>query len=203
MKALADLNIDLNSKEVVELLISKLLPGALVERTGTPGFKQRVVGYTKDGEGEFIIITTNDTDGCGWRSFSPSDSVTIQGYEEARKTYSYLEIVAVPDDLADYIEEQVAAMKPRTLDPLGSIFNLNDPRVVEALGILLVGVSTEVGETGPRRVVMEVNGLEAKLSTVEPMSLAQSDPEEREADADADDEPLTCNISELKVFKSY
>ena len=201
MKALEDLNIDLSSKEVAELLISKLLPGALVERTGTPGFKQRVVGYTKDGEGEFIIITTNDTDSCGWCSFSPSDSVIIQGYEEARKTYAYLEIIAVSDDLADYIEEQVATMKPRTLDPLGSIFNLNDPRVVEALGTLLVGVSAEVVATGSRGVITEVNGLEAKLATAEPMSISQSDPGEEETDAD---EGLsTFNIGILKVFKSY
>ena len=201
MKALADLNIDLESKAVVELLISKLLPGALVERKETPGVKQRVVGYNMSGE--HLIITTGEADLFGWAFFSPDDTVTMQGYGEIRKVYAYLEIISVSDDLADYIEEQVATMKPRTLGPLGSIFNLNDPRVVEALGILLVGVSAEVGETGPRRVVMEVNGLEAKLSTEEPMSLAQSDPVEGETDADADDGLLTFNISELKVFKSY
>ena len=207
MKALTDLNIDLDSKEVVELLISKLLPGALVEHKETPGFKQRVIGYRKEEEEgrEYITLTTNDTDSYAWCFFSPSDSVTIQGYEEARKKYVLLGMIAVSDDLADYIEEQVATMKPRVLDPLGSIFNLNDPRVVEALGTLLVGVSAEVGETGSRGVVMEVNGLEAKLSTAEPMSLAQSDPVEGEADADADadDGLATFNISSLKVFKSY
>ena len=201
MKALVDLSIDLDSKEVVELLISKLLPGALVERTGTPGFKQRVVGYHKEIKG-CVILTTDGADSFGWYSLPPCDVVTIRGYEEARKVYERLETIAVSDDLADYIEEQVATMKPRTLDPLGSIFNLNDPRVVEALGTLLVGVSAEA--EGFRGVIMEVDGLEAKLSTAGvPLSLTQSDPVEEEADADADDEPLTFNISELKVFKSY
>ena len=203
MKALADLNINLDSKAVVDLLISKLLPGALVERKETPGVKQRVVGYRKDEGRKYIILTTDDTDGYAWGSFSPSDSVTMQGYGETRKVYAYLEIISVSDDLADYIEEQVAAMKPRTSDPLGSIFNLNDPRVVEALGTLLVGVSAEVIATGSRGVITEVNGLEAKLSTAEPMSLTQSDLGEEETDADADDELSTFNIGTLKVFKSY
>ena len=197
-----NLDINLESKAVVELLISKLLPGALVERTSEPNVKHRVIGYNMEEGKGYAIITTDDADFFGWGFFSPGDSVIIQGYEEVRKSYVSSGMIAVSDDLADYIEEQVAAMKPATLDPLGSIFNLNDPRVVEALGILLVGVSAEVGETGSRRVVMEVNGLEAKLSTEEPMSFAQSDPEEEEA-GPLDDEPLTFNISELKIFKSY
>lgn len=200
MKALEDLSIDLDSKEVVELLISKLLPGALVERTETPGVKHRVIGYNKDKW--YVILTTDDADELGWHSFSPGDSVTIQGYEEVRKVYVSLGVITVSDDLADYIEEQVASMKPRTLDPLGSIFNLNDPRVVEALGTLLVGVNAEVGTTGYRGVITEVNGSEAKLSTAEPMSLTQSDPVEEGADS-LDDELPTFNISLLRVLKSY
>lgn len=196
MKALADLNINLDSEAVVELLISKLLPGALVERTETPGVKQRVIGYHKEIRG-WIILTTNEADRFGWYSLPPCDVVTIQGYEEARKVYERLEMITVSDDLADYIEEQVATMEPRTLDPLSSIFNLNDPRVVEALGTLLVGISAEA--EGSEGVVVEVNGLEAKLVTAKPLSLAQSDPVEGEADAD--NEPSTFNIGELKVFK--
>ena len=200
MKALKDLNIDLGSEAVVELLISKLLPGALVERKGETNVKQRVIGYHKEIKG-CIILTTDEADSFGWYSLPPCDVVTIQGYEEVRKAYISSGMIAVSDDLADYIVEQVAAMKPRTLDPLGSIFNLNDPRVVEALGTLLVGVSAEVVATGSRGVIMEVNGLEAKLATAEPMSLTQSDPGDEETDADADDIPSTFNISELKVFK--
>lgn len=199
MKALEDLSIDLDSKEVVELLISKLLPGALVEREGKPNVKHRVTGYNK--EAGYVIITTDDADEFGWCSFSPGDSATIQGYEEVKKVYEYWKMITVSDDLADYIEEQVAAMKPKTLDPLSSIFNLNDPRVVEALGTLLVGVSAEVAATGSNGVIMEVDGFEAKLSMAEPLSLTQSDPIEGETATDG--EFSTFNISELKVFKSY
>ena len=206
MKALEDLNIDLSSKEVVELLISKLLPGALVEHEETPGVKQRVVGYRKEEEGRaYIILTTDDADTLGWRFFAPLDSATIQGYGEVRKVYASLRMITVSDDLAYYIEEQVATMGPRALDPLGSIFNLNDPSVVEALGTLLVGVSAEVVTTGSRGVITGVNRLEAKLAMAEPMSLAQSDPVEGEtdADADADDELPTFNIGLLRILKSY
>ena len=218
MKALVNLDINLESKAVVELLISKLLPGALVERTSEPNVKHRVIGYNMEEGKGYAIITTDDADFFGWGFFSPGDSVIIQGYEEVRKVYASLRAITVSDDLADYIEEQVATMEPRALDPMGSIFNLNDPRVVEALGTLLVGVHAEVGTTGYRGVVTEVNGSEAKLSTAEPMSLTQSeaklataeplsltqsDPGEEETDTDADDELFTFNIGELKVFKSY
>ena len=113
MKSLVDLDINLESKAVVELLNSVLLPGALVERTGTPGFKQRVIGYHKEIRGR-IILTTDEADSFGWYSLPPCDVVTIQGYEEARKVYERLEIITVSDDLADYIEEQVAAMEKET-----------------------------------------------------------------------------------------
>ena len=113
MKALADLNIDLDSKAIVELLISRLLPGAYVEWEGEPYVKHRVVGYNKEEEG-VIITTTDDAYMPGWRSFSSDDTVAIQGYEGIRKVYAYLDTITVSDDLADRIEEQVAAMKKET-----------------------------------------------------------------------------------------
>ena len=113
MKALADLNIDLDSKAVAELLVSKLLPGALVGHLGIPGVKHRVIGYNKEDDG-VIITTTVEAYMPGWCSFTPRDMVVIQGYEEVRKVYEYLDMIAVSDDLADYIEEQVAAMEKET-----------------------------------------------------------------------------------------
>ena len=112
MKALADLNINLDSKAVAELLISKLLPGALVGCVRDPNVKHRVIGYNKE-EG-VIITTTDDAYMPGWCSFTPLDVVVIQGYEDVRKVYEYLDTIAVSDDLADYIEEQVATMKKET-----------------------------------------------------------------------------------------
>ena len=98
-------------KEVVELLLCKLLPGALVCRGREPNVKHKVIGYNKKEKGGIIVMTD---DGCEpGEHFIPNDTIVIQGYEEARRVYEYLEWTTVSDDLADYIEEKVATMNKK------------------------------------------------------------------------------------------